>query len=242
MGMFFQNLDKRDLFLVAFFSGLIFILCSLYFLFIIPTKPIVSNHSNLNSTIIALELIGNVEDYNNLLGVVDNTKYQFYSDSFLKSIDVDNFYIFIYSLYFLLLFEIGFRLNSFSRKIPFVFYTLLLFCILFDLSENYKISTILNAKSAEQLTESILNLRMISLCKWFIFFLISGFVGVLFWLSTESILLKIAGLFLFTAFVTSLPGLFRFSLIEIASYILSLGLLFSWIYIIQKNYHFLFLK
>ena len=132
---------------LLFLVWLIFILCSFYFLFIIPTKPVVSNHSNLNSTIIALELIGNVEDYNNLLRVVDNTKYQFYSDSFLKSIDVDNFYIFIYSFYFLILFEIGFRSNSFSQKLPFVFYSLLLFCIIFDLSENYKISTVLNAKS-----------------------------------------------------------------------------------------------
>jgi hypothetical protein len=176
------------------------------------------------------------------MGQVDNPKFQLYSDSFAKSIDVDNFYIFLYSFYFLLLFEIGFRYNSFFNKLPFLFYGLLLFCILFDLSENYKISTLLNAKSNEQVAESLLNLRFISLCKWFFLFVISGFIGFLFWLASENILLKIAGLFLFTAFISSLPGLFRFSLLEIASYILFFGLFLSWIFIIQKNYYLLFLK
>lgn len=240
--MIFQNLDKRDLFLVAFFSGLILILCSIYFLFIIPVNPVVSNHSNLNSTIITLELIETPIEFYNLMGQVDNPKFQLYSDSFAKSIDVDNFYIFLYSFYFLLLFEIGFRYNPFFNKLPFFFYLLVLFCILFDLTENYKIATLLDAKSNEQVAESILNLRIISLCKWFFLFLISGFIGFLFWLANENILLKITGLFLFTAFISSLPGLFRFSLLEIASYILFFGIFLSWVFIIQKNYYLLFLK
>ncbi len=240
--MLFQNLDRRDLFLFSFFSGLILILCSIYFLFIIPATPVISNHSNLISTIISLELVGNAEDFYNLLGVDDTPKFQFYSDSFSRSIDIDNFYIFLYGLYFLLLFEIGFRSNSFSKRISFIFYSILLLCIIFDLSENYKISSLLNAKSQAQVVESIQNLRLISLIKWFFLFLSSGFIGILFWLSKENILLKVAGLFLFTSFVSCFPGLFRFSLLEIASYIMFFGLFISWLYIIQKNYYFLFLK
>jgi hypothetical protein len=93
--LFFNNLDKRDLYLVSFFSGLMLILCSVYFLFIIPINPVVSNHSNLNSTIIALELISDKSELDNLIGTDDNLKHQVYSDNFIKSIDVENFFIFI---------------------------------------------------------------------------------------------------------------------------------------------------
>ena len=240
--MLFENIDKRDLYLVAFFSGLLLILCAIYSLFIIPSSPAVSNHSNLNSTILSLELLESVEEYNNLLGAYDSPKYQNYSDSFSKSIDIDNFFIFLYGVYFLALYEIGFRSNPFNKKISLGFYLIILLCIILDLLENYKIVNLLNSKTQDELKNTLESLRYISLSKWFFLFLCSGIIGVQFWLSREKILLKIVGLFLFTSFISSLPGLLRFNLLEIASYILYFGLFLSWIHIIIKNYYFLFLK
>lgn len=240
--MLFENIDKRDLYLLAFFSGLLLILCSVYSLLIIPSTPAISNHSNLNSTILSLELLESVEDYNNLLGAYDSPKYQNYSDCFSKSIDIDNFFIFLYGIYFLVLYEIGFRSNPFNKKISLGFYLIILLCIVLDLLENYKIVNLLNSKTQDEIKIALNSLRYISLSKWFFLFLGSGVIGVLFWLSSEKFLVKIVGVLLFTSFVSSLLGLFRLNLLEIASYILYFGLLLSWIHICLKNYYFLFLK
>lgn len=238
----FQNLKDRSLAFLTIFSGAFSLGLMIYIWTVVPRFPAASIHSSLSSTIIAVELVHNRTELYNLLGHPGDIKHQIYTDKYIKGVDLDYLFIFCYSIFLLSVIEQALRLNAFPGKFRVYSYIAVIFCILLDVMENYKLVDLLSAAGEENLDSDILITRTFSLLKWFVLFSICGGIGVLFWLARGNLILKLPSILLVTAFFTSIPGLFRYYLIELSFLIVSAGFLIYFLYSIVSLIYLLFRK
>ncbi|MCK6380871.1 MAG: hypothetical protein L6Q54_06420 [Leptospiraceae bacterium] len=199
--------------------------------------PVYLNHSNLKSTIIALELSSKIEHIHNILGGPEDERHTESIELFKDSLVWDMFYIVLYVVFFSLLFELSIRYANESNLYRIFFYFSILLAAVFDCLENYRISQILNARSEELVAVYLIDLKGYSLTKWISLFFGASLIGYLFWVSEKEISLKISAFFLFPTFFLSLIGIQKLKLIEVSLGMLSFGLLFILFYIAKHTYH-----
>ncbi|MCB1191053.1 MAG: hypothetical protein H7A23_10625 [Leptospiraceae bacterium] len=212
---------------------------SVFLTIITPFSPLHGNHSNLNSTIIALELSSTVEQIRSIVGNPEDENFFVNNNKYIRSVYFDFLYIVSYSSFFIMLFEIGSRKYSPGLILKRLFYFFLLIAIIFDIVENIKLLNVLGNLTKILTDEDVYLLKNISLTKWISIFVLCGINGLLFWLPKKNYLLKAAGLFLFVSFMLSLLGIFKLRLIEVAALVMTEGFIIAYIHIALKSFMFL---
>lgn len=234
-----QTLSDKKLYFLSFYVGLLLLGLSFLLKFTTPIKPIHNNHSHIKTTIIALELSTSVEQIRSIVGNPEDENFFANNTKYIQAIYIDFFYIAIYGLFFWILFEIGSRKYPTGILLKNIFYLFLFLSLIFDVLENIKLLIILESLNKIIVDKDVHSLSTISLTKWISIYILCGIIGLVFWLPKKNYILKAAGLFLFIAFMLSLFGIFKLHLIEVSAFLMSEGLIITFVHIVLRSVFFL---
>ncbi|MDX1959176.1 MAG: hypothetical protein SFU98_11425 [Leptospiraceae bacterium] len=191
----FQSIPSQKLKQLAFYSGITLILFSLLFVFILPFKPAISNHSGFSSTILSFELAKNPIEIMNILGKPGDAQLPHRVESFSRAVGLDYFYIFVYSLFFLFSFEIFIQNLRSTNLLRVSFFLLLISLISADILENLYQAELLDSSLGFISQELLSIMFLLGITKWVLFTLVIGFLGFVIFFS-NSTPMKYFGLFL----------------------------------------------
>lgn len=224
---------ERKITLATVFGAIFLTICFI-FVYRIPHRNI--SFATIDSPIMAIKLAESVEEIHAILGGPEEEGYYIRLKTLKSALALLYWLVVIYLFYSVALFELGFYKSRLQPAWRLVFYSLLAMSFVLNLIENYKFGLVLEAKSQIVLREKIVWLKELSLLRYFLYFFLSGIIGMFFWLSPRSYLLKISAIFLFTAFTLSLVGLFRYYLLEISFYLFYMGILFVFLANLYQMY------
>jgi hypothetical protein len=228
------TLKEDNLMRLGFISGVFVLLLILLMMFLAPSKPVASIHSNLYSTIIGLELSHSEEDILGIVGKPGSVEFEKVVVRYLQSIDLDYSFIFFYSLFFLCIFEASYRMNETSKWVRVVFYGLIICVIALDILENLFLSEILNSLFTSVVSNKFQELFTYSYFKWMFIFIILLICGIQTLLGSRYYLMRLGSLAFLIPFILALFSYNRLFLIEAGFVICIPGLIMYWVYFLLK--------
>ena len=231
----FQNLEDSSLYKIVSFAGLILLGFNFYNYWNTSQFPVHEFHSGLRWFFLALELSSDYDQITNIVGRVGDENLSKNLALVLQILELDFLYIFIYSIYLLGIFEIASKLSSSSNIIRGIFYLLLIVIIVLDSAQNLILSEILNSNLSNPRIELIYYLPRITIFLWILIFINLGISGILLWMGTTDLHIRIISLFLFLPQIFSLFSLWgRINLLEVALEIALPGLVGFFIHSVWK--------
>jgi hypothetical protein len=231
----FQNLEDSSLYKIVSFAGLILMGFNFYNYWNTSSFPVHEFHSGLRWFFLALELCSDYDQITNIVGRVGDENLSKNLGVVLQILELDFLYIFIYSIYLLGIFAIASKLSSTSNIIRGFFYLLLIIIIVLDSAQNLILSEILNSNLSNPRIELIYYLPRITIFLWILIFINLGISGILLWMGTTDLHIRIISLFLFLPQIFSLFSLWgRINLLEVGLEIALPGLIGFFIHSIWK--------
>ncbi len=231
----FQNLEDSYLYKIVSFAGLILLGFIFYNYWNTVQFPSYEYHSGLKWFFLALELCSDYDQITNIIGKVGDENLSKNLGTVLQILELDFLFIFIYSIYLLGIFEIASKMSSTPNFIRGIFYILLITIIVLDSAQNLILSEILNSNLSNPRIELIYYLPRITIFLWILIFINLGISGILLWMGSTVIHIRIISLFLFLPQIFSLFSLMgRINLLEVALEIALPGLIGFFIHSIWK--------
>jgi hypothetical protein len=230
-----MKLGEGYLYRLVFFTGILFSCMGYFNHSLTSSLPAHEFHSGFTFFPLALELSSNYENIMNIVGKVGDENLTKNLGMILQTLELDFLYIFLYSIYFLSIFEIASKMSSPPALVRAFYYLLLISIILLDCAQNLILSEILNSNLSNPKLDLIYYLPRMSLVLWNLIFLNLGISGVLLWMGSPDIHIRIISLFFFLPPIFSFFSVFgRVNLIEVALQISIPGLIGFFIQSIWK--------
>ena len=212
----FRKLDEKSLYRLIFLDGIFLIGFSIYNYVSGRKFPAYETHSGLNWFLFNLEFSSNYEHITNLVGKVGDEVLTNNLNTLLQILELDYLYIFIYSIYFLGIFEISSKLFNPPTYIKAGYYFLMIIIILLDIFQNIILTEILNSNLSNPRLDYIYYLPRVSILLWNLIFFNLSMSGILIWLGTTELQLRIISLFFFLPPIFSIFSLLgRLDLVEV---------------------------
>lgn len=234
--MLFSWFNESKVLLVSLVSGFFLFVFAVLIYSEIPSDPILTNHSNLNSTLLSLQFSKSIEDIRNIIGGPEHESHYEKINKLKYSVLLDYYYILFYFIFMVSVLEYVHLKNRILGYLKPIFYLALLVAIGFDFYENIKILGVLNSKSEVSIKSNLEYLREINLLKWLCVFIATSIIGLLGWLNRHNVFLKICGLFLFTSFTIALTSYYKLYLIEVAIGMMIFGYGLMYIFLFFQYY------
>jgi len=213
----FQNLEDSSLYKIVSFAGLMLLIFNLHNYWSTSNFPVHEFHSGLRWFFLALELSSDYDQITNIVGRVGDESLSKNLGDVLQILELDFLYIFIYSIYLLGVFEIASKMSSTPNIIRSIFYILLIAIIVLDSAQNLILTEILNSNLSNPRIELIYYLPRITIFLWILIFINLGISGILLWMGTTDLHIRIISLFLFLPQIFSIFSLWgRINLLEVA--------------------------
>ncbi len=205
------------LYRIVFISGFLFALLVSYNLNLTSNLPAYEMHSGFTYIPLALEFSSSYENIMNLVGKMGDENLSKNLSTILQTLELDFLYIFLYSIFFLGIFEIASKMSSPPSFVRAFYYLLLICVILLDSAQNFILSEILNSNLSNPKIDFIFYLPKISFVLWNLIFLNLSMSGVLLWMGSPDLHIRIISLFFFLPPFFSFFSFFgRTHLVEIA--------------------------
>jgi hypothetical protein len=230
-----MKFGENYLYRIVFISGFLFAGLIFYNLSLSSSLPAYELHSGFTYIPLALEFSSNYENIMNLVGKMGDENLSKNLSTILQTLELDFLYIFLYSIFFLSIFEIASKMSSPPAYIRAFYYFLLICVILLDSAQNFILSEILNSNLSNPKIDFIFYLPKISFLLWNLIFLKLSISGILLWMGSPDLHIRIISLFFFLPFFFSFFSLFgRMNLIEVAVRISIPGLISFFLHSIWK--------
>jgi hypothetical protein len=182
-------------------------------------------------------MLRNATDLSNLLGKTGDLRLEERVSRYSTATDLDYFFIFLYSIFLLSLFELTFRKTEFKKQFRAFFYALLSLLMFLDIGENLLINEILQS-SIMNINPDIFNrLFYFSLSKWTFTMLVISIIGICAFIGFQNRLGKFLGVLLIFPLVLAPFFYFKPYLIELSALGFIPGLLMIWVYSIYSITH-----
>ena len=219
---FFVAENKNVLYLRII--GVLLFSLSIILVFQAPKKVNRPLSNGLHSTVVALELIENTKELNDLMGSPETKKGKDIRRDFSLNTYIDFIFILAYSFFYLILAKLLHSKKTITKTLYFALNFFIIVALVADYSENFIILRILKESEIDRVASLISPLNLVTYLKWNCLAIISGIAGLGFVAAD----LRFSASIFFQIFIFGIVGFFYRPFIEIQSIFLAISWMMCW--------------